>query len=125
MAVRKPRLRFGYLGKENAIKGFKFHACCMNGYTKKHNGLLHSEKQMHESKNPTNVSAATIRQKNQVTSFLQIVLVSIQCGRYRMKTYAFSILKQHYHSAIKALSSMSINVMFLEQRVHQPVPTTL
>ena len=36
-----------------------------------------------------NVSAATINQSNEVTSFLQIVPVSIQSGGNRLNTYAF------------------------------------
>ena len=61
----------------------------MNGYTKKHNRLLPTENQMDEIKSAINVSAARVHRSNQVTSFLQIVLVSIQCGRHRMKIYAF------------------------------------
>ena len=89
VAVRKERLCYGYLGKRHAIKGCKVKACGINGCTKKHNRLLHSENQMDEGNHAVNVSAATINQSNKVTSFLQIVLVSIQISRNRLNTYAF------------------------------------
>ena len=38
-----------------------------------------------------NVSAATTNQSNQVTSFLQIVPVSVQSGGNRLSTYAFHV----------------------------------
>ena len=72
-AVRKQRLCYGCLGNGHAIKDCKVHPCGINGCTKKHNRLLHSENQMDEGSHATNVSAATINQSNQVTSFLQIV----------------------------------------------------
>ena len=89
VAVRKERLSYGCLGKGHAIKDCKVHPCCINGCTKKHNSLLHSENQMDESSHAVNVSAATINQSNQVTSFLQIVPVSVQSGGNRLTTYAF------------------------------------
>ena len=88
-AVRKQRLCYGCLGKGHAIKDCKVNACGMNGYTKKHNRLLHSENQMDEGNHAVNVSAATISQNNEVTSFLQIVPVSFQSGSNRLNTYAF------------------------------------
>ena len=44
---------------------------------------------MDEGNHAVNVSAATINRSNEVTSFLQIVPVSIQCGCNRLNTYAF------------------------------------
>ena len=88
-AVRKERLCYGCLGKGHAIKDCKVHPCGINGCTKKHNRLLHSENQMDEGSHAVNVSAATINQSNQVTSFLQIVPVSVQSGSNRLTTYAF------------------------------------
>ena len=88
-AVRKERLCYGCLGKGHAIKDCKVHPCGINGCTKKHNRLLHSENQMDEGSHAVNVSAATINQSNQVTSFLQIVPVSVQSGGNRLTTYAF------------------------------------
>ena len=76
-------------GEGHAIKYCKVHPCGINGCTKKHNRLLHSENQMDEGSHAVNVSAATINQSNQVTSFLQIVPVSVQSGGNRLTTYAF------------------------------------
>ena len=88
-AVRKERLCYGCLGKGHVIKDCKVHPCGINGCTKKHNRLLHSENQMDEGSHAVNVSAATINQSNQVTSFLQIDPVSVQSGSNRLNTYAF------------------------------------
>ena len=66
----------------------KVKACFINGCTKKHNRLVQSENQMDEG-NHANVSAATIRQSNEVTSFLQIIPFSIQSGSSKLNTYAF------------------------------------
>ena len=88
-AVRKERLCYGCLGKGHAIKDCKVHPCGINGCTKRKNRLLHSENQMDEGSHSVNVSAATINQSNQVTSFLQIVPVSVQSGGNRLTTYAF------------------------------------
>ena len=44
---------------------------------------------MDKGSHAVNVSAATINQINQVTSFLQIVPVSVQSGGNRLNTYAF------------------------------------
>ena len=88
-AKRKERLCYGCLGKGHAIKDCKVHPCGINGCIKKHNRLLHSENPMDEGSHAVNVSAATINQSNQVTSFLQIVPVSVQSGGNRLTTYAF------------------------------------
>ena len=88
-AVRKQRLCYGRLGKGHLIKDGKVNACGNNGCIKKQNRLLHSENQMDEGNHAVNVSAATINQSNEVTSFLQIVPVSIQSGGNRLNTYAF------------------------------------
>ena len=88
-AVRKERLCYGCLRKGQAIKDWKVHLWGINGCTKKHNRLLHSENQIDEGRHAVNVSAATINQSNQVTSFLQIVPVSVQSGGNRLTTYAF------------------------------------
>ena len=88
-AVRKERLCYGCLWKGHAIKDCKVLPCGINGYTKKHNRLLHSENQMDEGSHANNVSAATINQSNQVTCFLQIVPVLVQSGGSRLTTYAF------------------------------------
>ena len=71
------------------MKGCKVNACGINGCIKKHNRLLHSENQMDEGNHAVNVSAATINPSNEVTSFLQIVPVSIQSGDNRLNTYTF------------------------------------
>ena len=89
VAVRKERLCYGCLGKGHAIKDCKVHPCGINECTKRHNRLLHSESQMDEGSHAVNVSAATINQSNQVTSFLQIVPISVQSGGNRLTTYAF------------------------------------
>ena len=47
-AVRKQRLCYRCLGKGHAIKDCKVKACGINRCTKKHNQLLHSEKQIDE-----------------------------------------------------------------------------
>ena len=86
-AVRKQCLCYGCLGKGHAIKDCKVNAGCINGCIKKHNRLLYWESQMDEGSH--NVSAATINQRNEVTSFLQVVPVSIQSGSNRLNTYAF------------------------------------
>ena len=87
--MRKERLCYGYLGKGHAIKDCKVHPCGVIGCTKKHNRLLHSENQMDEGSHAVNVSAATINKRNQVTSFLQIVPLSVQSGGNRLTSYAF------------------------------------
>ena len=87
-AVRKQRLCYGCLGKGHAIKDCKVSACGINGCIKKQNRLLHSEKQMNEGNHAVNVSAATINLSNEVTSFLQIVPVSIQSCGIKLNTYA-------------------------------------
>ena len=43
---------------------------------------------MDEGTDAVNVSAATINQRNEVSSFLQVVPVSIQSGGSRLNTYA-------------------------------------
>ena len=88
-AMRKQRLCYGCLGKGHAMKDYKVNMCGINGCIKKHNRLLHSENQMDEGNHAVNVSAATINQSNEVTSFLQIVPVSIQSGGNRLNTCAF------------------------------------
>ena len=88
-AVRKQHLCYGCLGKGPAIKDCKVNACGINGCFKKRNRLLHSENQMDEGNHAVNVSAATINQSNEVTSFLQIVPVSIQSCGNTLNTYAF------------------------------------
>ena len=90
-AVRKQRLCYGCLGKGHAIKDCKVNACGINGCIKKHNRLLHSENQMDEGNHAVNVSAAKINQSNEVTSFLQIVPLSIQSGGNRLNIYAFLV----------------------------------
>ena len=88
-AVRKQPLSYGCLGKRHAINDCRVNACGINGYIKKQNWLLHSENQMDESNHSISVSAATINKSNELTSFLQIVPVSIQSGGNRLSTYAF------------------------------------
>ena len=85
-AVRRQRLCYGVLGKGHAINDCKVTSCGINGCIKKHNRLLRSENQMDEGNHAVNVSAATINQSNEVTSFLQIVPASIQSGGNRLKT---------------------------------------
>ena len=88
-ALRKERLCYGCLGKGHATKDCKDYTCGINGCTKKQNRLLHSENEMDEGAHAVNVSAATINKSNQVSSFLQIVPVSLQSCGNRMTTYAF------------------------------------
>ena len=88
-AMRKQRLCYGCLCKRHAIKECKVNACGINECIKKQNQLRHSEQQMDEGNHAFNVSAAPINQSNEVTSFLQIVPVSIQSGGNRLNTYAF------------------------------------
>ena len=99
--VKKERSCYGCLGKGHAIKDCKIHPCGINGCTKKHNRLLHSENQIDEGSHAVNVSAATINQSNQVTSLLQIVPVSVQSVGNRLTTYAFLDSGSQYHSSIK------------------------
>ena len=87
-AVRKQRLCYGCLGKGYAIKDCKVNARGINGCIKKHHQLLHSENQIDEGNPAVNVSAATINQSNEVTSFRQMVPVSIQSGGNMLNTYA-------------------------------------
>ena len=88
-AVRKQRLRYGCLGKGHAIKDRNVNTCGINGCIKKHNRLLHSENQMDEGNHAVNVSTATINQSCEVTSFLQIVPVSIQSDGNKLNTCVF------------------------------------
>ena len=84
-AVRKQTLCYGSLGKGHAIKD-KVKFCGLNGYTKKHNRLLHPDTQIDEGNNAVNVSTTATNQNNEITSFLQIVPVTIQSGGNRLKT---------------------------------------
>ena len=108
-AVRKQRLCYRCLGEGHAINNCKVNAYGINGCTKKQNRLLHSENQMDEGNHTVNVSAAIINQSNEVTSFLQIVPVSIQSGGNRLNTYAFldsgstvSFIDQSVHEKLRA-----------------------
>ena len=112
-AVRKQRLCYGFLGKGHAIKDCKVNACGIDGCKKKHNRLLHSEKQMDKGSHAVNVSAAKINQSNKVTSFLQIVPVSIQTGGIRLNRYVFlksgstvSFLDQNVQEKLRAKAPM-------------------
>ena len=82
-AVWKQHLWYGCLGKGHVIKDCKVNACGINGCIKKHNRLLHPQN------NAVNVNTATTNQSRELTSFLQIVPVSIQSGGNRLNTYAF------------------------------------
>ena len=86
-AVSKQRLCYGCLSKGHAIKDCKVDACGIKGCIKKHNRLLHTENQMNEGNHAVNVSAATINQSNEVTSFLQIV--PVYNTEPSIHTYAF------------------------------------
>ena len=88
-AVRKQRLCYECLGKGHAIKDCKVNACGISGCIKKHKRLLYSENQMDEGNRAVNVNAATIKQSNKVTRFLQIVPVSIQSGGNKLNFYDF------------------------------------
>ena len=87
-AVMMQCLCYWCLGKGHAIKDCKVNACGIIGWIKKQSQLLHSENQMDEGSHAVNVSAATINQGKEVTSFLQIVPLSIQSGCNRLTTYA-------------------------------------
>ena len=76
--VGKQGLCQGCLSRGHAIKNCKNNVCGIKGCIKKYHRLLHSENQMEDGNHAVNVSAATINQINEVTSFLQIVPVSIQ-----------------------------------------------
>ena len=56
---------------------------------KKYKRLLHSENEMDEGSHAVKMSAATTNKSIQVTSFLQIVPVSVQSGGNRLTTYVF------------------------------------
>ena len=73
-AVRKQRLYYG---------------CLDNGWIKKQKRLIHSENQIHEGNHAVNVSAAVFNHSNEVTSFLQIIPVSMKSGGNGLNTYAF------------------------------------
>ena len=88
-AVRKQLLCYGCLRKEHAINDFKVHQCGINGCTERHNRLLHSENQIDDENYALNESATTINQIDEVTSFLQIVPVSIQSIGKRLIIFAF------------------------------------
>ena len=75
--------------KGHAIKERKVNAYSINGCIEKPNGPSHSEHKMDEGARAVNVSAAIINESNEVTSFLQIVPVSIQSVGKRLNTYAF------------------------------------
>ena len=102
-AVRKERLCYGCLGKGHAIKDCTVHPCGINGRTKKHNRLLHSKNQMDKGSHAVNVSAATINQSNQVTSFLQKFLYRFRVVVTGWLPTLSSIVDQQYHSSIKVL----------------------
>ena len=106
-ALRKQRLCYGCLGKGHAIKDCKVNACGINGCIKKHNRLLHSKNQMDEGHHAVNVSAATINQSNEVTSFLQIVPVSIQRWQQAEQSQHMlsSTVDQRFHSSIECKRS--------------------
>ena len=75
--------------KRHTMKDCKVNVCIINGRTKKHNRLLHSENQMDEGNHAFNGSAATISRSIEITSFLQLVPVSIQNGSNRLTINAF------------------------------------
>ena len=84
-------------------------ACGMNVCIKKQYRLLHSENQMDKGNHAVNVSAATINQSNEVTSFIQIVPVSIQSGGNRLNAYVFldsgspvSLIDKIVHEKLRA-----------------------
>ena len=116
--VRKQRLCYGSLGKGHAIKDCKVNAFGINGCIKKHNRLLHSVNQMDEGNHTVKVSAATINQSNEVTSFLQMVPVSIQSGGNRLNTYVFpdsgstvSFIDQSVQEKLRAQGTdMTLNI---------------
>ena len=88
-AVGEQRLYYERLGKRQLIKDCKINACVINGCIKKHKRLRQSKNQMDEGNHAVNVSAATINQSNEVTSFLQIAPVSIQSDGNRLNTCGF------------------------------------
>ena len=64
--------------------------CRINGSNKKPQTDCYTQKtKWTRVSHAVNVSAATINQSNQVTSFLQIVPVSVRSGSNRLTTYAF------------------------------------
>ena len=88
-AVRKQHLCYGCLGKAHTIRDWKVNACGIKGCIKKHNRLLQPEHRMDKGNCAVNISAATINQINEVTSFLQIFHVSKQSTGNRLNTYDF------------------------------------
>ena len=120
-AVRKQRLCYGGLGKVHAKKDCKVKAFGINWCIKKHNWLLHSENQIEEGNHAVNVSAGTnnqMKQSDEVTSFLQMVPVSIQRGGNKLNTYAFldsgstfSIIKQNVQEKLRAQgTALMVNI---------------
>ena len=117
-AVRKQRSCYGCLGKKNAIKVYRVKARGINGCIKKHNRWLHSQNQTNDGYNAVNVSAETINRINEVTSFLQIVPVSIQSGGNRLNTFGFvdsgstfSIIDQNLQEKLRAQSTdVTLNI---------------
>ena len=93
---------------------------------KKHNRLLHSENQMVEGNHAVNVSAATINQSNEATSFLQIVPVSIQSVVNRLNKNVFldsgstvSFLDQSMQEKLRAQGTVvTLNIKGLHSKVH-------
>ena len=67
--------------------------CGINGCQSKHNRMLHSEQKSasttEDSSQASSVSAATIAKCNEVSSFLQVVPVSVKHGGRQLQTYAF------------------------------------
>ena len=93
-AAKKQRLCFGCLKKGCSIKDCKVSACGINGCTKKHNRMLHSDQKPSKSSNEAEAETATLssldlRRSNEVTSFLQILQVSLQYDGKRVSTFAF------------------------------------
>ena len=117
-AVRNQRLCYRCLGKGHAIKNCKVNACGINECIKKHNRLKTPENQMDEGNNAVNVSAATINQSNEFTSFLQIDPVSVQSCGNRLNTYAFldsgstvSIIAQSVQEKLRAqVTDVTLNI---------------
>ena len=93
--AKKQRLCFGCLKKGCSIKECKVSSCGINGCTKNHNRMLHSDqnptKPTNESEEPEDVKISSIylRTSNEVTSFPQILPVSLQRNGKRVSMHAF------------------------------------
>ena len=90
-AVKKHKLCFGCFGN-HGVKDCKMKECGINGCKSKHNRLLHSDLKAESKEVPaeqSKLSAALSSNANKVTSFLQILPVTVKHASQIVKTFAF------------------------------------